>query len=117
VREWLYVDDCVCGIIAIMRKGKIGRIYNLGSACESRNIDTVRLLLKTLGVSPDRFEFVKDRLGHDLRYSLDSKKAIREVGWKPEIKFVEGLELTVGWSVTHQAWLKSKLKDINKLYK
>jgi dTDP-glucose 4,6-dehydratase len=116
VREWLYVDDCVRGIMAIVRKGKIGRIYNLGSACESRNINTVKLLLKTLGVSQDRFEFVKDRLGHDIRYSLNSKKAARELGWKPSIKLAEGLELTVGWSVTHQAWLKSKLKDINKLY-
>ncbi|MFA7706223.1 MAG: dTDP-glucose 4,6-dehydratase, partial [Candidatus Omnitrophota bacterium] len=85
VREWLYVDDCASGIMAIMSKGKIGQIYNLGSACESRNIDTIKLLLKTLGVSQSGFEFVKDRLGHDLRYSLNSRKVIRELGWKPAV--------------------------------
>lgn len=116
VREWLYVEDCVRGILMIMNKGKIGQIYNLGSTCESKNIDTVKLLLKTLGVSQDRFEFVKDRLGHDIRYSLNSGKMTRELGWKPRVLLAEGLKLTVDWSLKHQAWLKSKLKDINKLY-
>ena len=117
VREWLYVDDCARGIMTIMRKGKIGQIYNLGSTCESKNIDTVKLLLKTLGVSQGRFEFVKDRLGHDIRYSLDSKKLCQELGWKPSVKLAQGLKLTVAWSLKHKSWLKSKLKDINKLYK
>jgi dTDP-glucose 4,6-dehydratase len=116
VREWLYVDDCAQGIMTIMHKGKIGQIYNLGSACESKNIDTVKLLLKTLGVRQDRFEFVKDRLGHDIRYSLDSSKITRELGWSPSVKFTGGLKLTVDWSLKHQDWLKSKLKNINKLY-
>ncbi|MCX5699916.1 MAG: dTDP-glucose 4,6-dehydratase [Candidatus Omnitrophica bacterium] len=116
-REWLYVDDCALGIMTIMNKGKIGQIYNLGSACESKNIDTVKLLLKTLGVSQDRYELVKDRLGHDIRYSLNSRKIIRESGWKPIVKLAGGLKLTVDWSLKHQVWLKSKLKDINKLYK
>jgi len=117
VREWLYVDDCVRGILAIINKGKIGEIYNLGSTQESRNIDTIRLLLKTLGVSKDRFEFVKDRLGHDIRYSLDSRKLYKELGWVPKVKLPQGLKSTVDWSLKHQPWLKSKLKDINKLYK
>jgi len=116
VREWLYVDDCVRGIMTIMRKGKIGQIYNLGSTCESKNIDTVKLLLKTLGVSQDRWEFVKDRLGHDIRYRLNSKKVTRELGWKPNVRLAQGLKLTVAWSLKHQSWLKSKLGDINKLY-
>jgi dTDP-glucose 4,6-dehydratase len=117
VREWLYVDDCAQGIMTIMNKGKIGQIYNLGSTCESKNIDTVKLLLKTLGVSRERFEFVKDRLGHDIRYSLNSKKITRKLGWKPRVKLAQGLKLTVDWSLKHQVWLKSKLKDINKLYR
>ena len=116
VREWLYVDDCVAGILAIMRKGKIGEAYNLGGACESKNIDTVRLLLKTLGVGQNRFKFVRDRLGHDLRYSLNSRKLCRKLGWKPVVSLGQGLKLTAAWSFKHQAWLKSKLKDINKLY-
>ncbi|MFH1061973.1 MAG: dTDP-glucose 4,6-dehydratase [Candidatus Omnitrophota bacterium] len=116
VREWLYVDDCVKGILTIMNKGAIGQIYNLGSAQESKNIGTVKLLLKTLGVSQKRFEFVKDRLGHDIRYSLDSKKLYQKLGWKAQVKLSQGLNLTVDWSLKHQAWLKSKLKNINKLY-
>jgi dTDP-glucose 4,6-dehydratase len=116
VREWLYVDDCVRGIMMVMRKGKIGETYNLGSACESKNIDTVKLLLKTIGVGQDRFEFVKDRLGHDIRYSLNSGKVTKKFGWKPNIKLSQGLKLTVDWSLKNQSWLKSKLKDINKLY-
>jgi dTDP-glucose 4,6-dehydratase len=117
VREWLYVEDCVAGILAITQKGRMGEIYNLGSNCESRNIDTVKLLLKTLGVSQERFEFVRDRLGHDIRYSLNSKKTIRELGWNPKFKLAQGLEATAAWSLKHQGWLKSKLKDINRLYK
>lgn len=117
VREWLYVDDCAKGILTIMNKGIIGQIYNLGSACESKNIDTVKLLLKTLGVSQDRFEFVKDRLGHDIRYSLNSRKVTRELGWEPNVLLAQGLKLTADWSLKHQVWLKSKLKDINKLYR
>ncbi|MFH1191706.1 MAG: dTDP-glucose 4,6-dehydratase [Candidatus Omnitrophota bacterium] len=116
VREWLYVQDCARGILMIMRKGKIGQVYNLGSTCESKNIDTVKLLLKTLGASPDRFEFVQDRLGHDIRYSLNSGKVARELGWKPDVLLAQGLKSTVDWSLEHKIWLKSKLADINKLY-
>ncbi|HNW40080.1 MAG TPA: GDP-mannose 4,6-dehydratase, partial [Candidatus Omnitrophota bacterium] len=117
VREWLYVNDCVAGIRVIMQRGKTGQIYNLGSAYESKNINTVKLLLKTLDAGPDRFEFVRDRLGHDLRYSLDSRKITKQLGWKPKVKLAEGLKLTVDWSLKHQDWLRSKLKNINLLYK
>jgi len=117
VREWLYVEDCVRGVLLVLQKGKIGEAYNLGSSCESRNIDTVKLLLKTLNAAPDRFEFVKDRLGHDIRYSLDSGRIRKELGWRPRFKLVQGLKSTVDWSLKHENWLKSKLKDINKLYK
>jgi dTDP-glucose 4,6-dehydratase len=116
VREWLYVDDCVSGIAAVMDKGKIGGVYNLGSACESRNIDTVKLLLEILGEKADRFKFVKDRPGHDIRYSLNSRKAGKEFGWKPKVKLAGGLKLTVAWSREYRDWLKSKLADVNKLY-
>jgi len=111
VREWLYVDDCAQGIIAAMRKGRTGRIYNLGSSCESKNIDTVKLLLKTLGVKKSGFKFVKDRPGHDIRYCLDSGRAARELGWRPRVNFLQGIKLTVGWSLAHQDWLMSKTKE------
>ncbi|MBN2831477.1 MAG: dTDP-glucose 4,6-dehydratase [Candidatus Omnitrophica bacterium] len=109
VREWLYVDDCARGILQITQKGKIGEIYNLGSGIESKNIDTVRLILKYLGASQNRFEFVKDRPGHDLRYSLNSTKVRREIGWKPKISFKEGLRLTVNWYL--KPWGRSLSKS------
>ncbi|MFH0855074.1 MAG: dTDP-glucose 4,6-dehydratase [Candidatus Omnitrophota bacterium] len=116
VRQWLYVDDCARGILAVMNKGEIAKAYNLGGACESRNIDTVKMLLKALGVSPQRLEFVSDRPGHDIRYSLDSRRISGETGWRPDVDFTQGLKLTVDWSLRHRSWLESKLKDINKLY-
>ncbi len=117
VREWLYVDDCAKGILAVAQKGQAGQIYNLGSSCESRNIDTVKLLLKTLGAGQNDFKFVKDRPGHDLRYCLNSGKITKKLGWKPTVKLREGLRLTVGWAFSNRSWLKSKLADINKLYR
>lgn len=106
VREWLYVDDCARGIIQVMLKGKIGEVYNLGSACESKNIDTVKLLLKNLRVSQNRYEFVNDRLGHDIRYSLDSGKIKKALGWKPKVNFSEGIKLTVNWYLENKNWFK-----------
>jgi len=117
VREWLYVEDCVKGILAIIKKGKIGEVYNLGSGQESKNLDTVKLLLRNLGVGLNRFVFVKDRLGHDIRYSLESRKLAKELGWKAPVKLQQGIILTVSWSLQHKSWLKSKLKEINRLYK
>jgi len=116
IREWLFVEDCAKGIAVIMEKGQIGHVYNLGSSQECRNINTVKLLLKALKARQDRFEFVKDRPGHDIRYCLDCKKTFKQIGWKPETRLEEGLKLTVSWSLKNQDWLKSKLKDINKLY-
>jgi len=105
VREWLYVDDCVQGILRIINRGKPGEVYNLGSGCESRNINTVKLLLRALKAGADRFEFVKDRLGHDLRYSLDSHKIRNAIGWIPAVTFEEGLQMTALWSILHKGWL------------
>ncbi len=116
IREWLYVDDCAKGIMKILEKGKIGQIYNLGSNEEKQNIDVVKSILKILRAPEKRIEFVKDRPGHDLRYSLDSRKTCGEIGWNPEIKFEEGIEFTVRWSLEHKNWLFSKHKDIVKLY-
>ena len=97
VREWLYVEDCARGVLQAVQRGKTGQIYNLGSGIESRNIDTVRLILKNLGVGSDRFKFVKDRPGHDFRYSLDSSKARKVFGCRPRVSLSEGIKLTVAW--------------------
>jgi dTDP-glucose 4,6-dehydratase len=108
VREWLYVEDCAKGILALTKKCATGEVYNLGSGMESRNIDTVKLLLKALNVRADRFEFVKDRPGHDWRYSLDSRKAYKEAGWKPGIGLEPGIRRTVNWCLKNKNWLIKK---------
>jgi dTDP-glucose 4,6-dehydratase len=110
VREWLYVDDCVEGIKQVMERGKVGEVHNLGSGRESRNIDTVKLLLKNLKLSNRRYKFVRDRPGHDARYSLDSSKIKRELGWEPRIKFEEGIKLTINWYLSNKNWLKEGFK-------
>jgi len=117
VREWLYVDDCARGILAIMQKGKIGEVYNLGSNEERQNLETIKLLLKTLGVSRSMIQFVKDRPGHDIRYKLSSVKTYRQTGWKPKIDLSEGLKRTVAWAKDNRGWLLSKWKSIAPLYK
>jgi len=104
VREWLYVEDCAEGILQILKKGKIGEIYNLGSQEEKQNIEVVKLLLNILKRSEDMIRFVKDRPGHDLRYSLDSSKVFKEIAWRPKLNFEDGLRATVEWSVKHKNW-------------
>ncbi len=105
IREWLYVDDCARGIMRIIQKGKIGEVYNLGSGIESKNINTVKLLLKNLGVSQNNFKFVQDRPGHDIRYSLNSGKIKKTLGWRPKINFKKGIKLTVIWYLQNKDWL------------
>ena len=80
----------------------------MGSGEEVKNIDTIRLLLQTLDVSLSGFEFVKDRPGHDIRYSLSSRKLINNIGWKPKVKFREGIRLAVEWSLKNKDWLLLK---------
>jgi len=116
VREWLYGEDCAEGIWQALQKGDIGQVYNLGSGQESKNIDTVKLILKSLNKDLRMFEFVKDRPGHDLRYSLDSGKLYKVCGWKPKIRLAQGIGHTIDWSLLHWDWLFSKWADIARLY-
>ena len=108
VREWLYVEDCAQGILQILEKGKIGEIYNLGSQEEKQNIEVVKMILKILKRDQNLIEFVEDRPGHDIRYSLDSAKVFSEIGWRPKLKFEDGLRITVQWGLKHKGWLVSK---------
>lgn len=117
VREWLYVEDCAEGIYQVMKKGKIGEAYNLGSNLEKQNIQVAKSILNAMEAGNDRIEFVKDRLGHDIRYSIETKKINSEINWRSKVNFENGLKLTVDWCVEHHAWLLSKWEDIVKLYK
>ncbi|MCA9459232.1 MAG: dTDP-glucose 4,6-dehydratase [Nanoarchaeota archaeon] len=117
VREWLFVSDCANGVINILEKGKIGEIYNIGSGEERKNIDVIKAILKILGKSEDLIEFVKDRPGHDFRYSLNADKMKKELNWEAKIKFEEGIEKAVKWYLENIDWAKSKKKALDVYWK
>ena len=104
IREWLYVEDCATGIYAVLEKGRVGEVYNLGSGQERRNIDVAKKILSFLGKSEHLIEFIQDRPGHDFRYSLNSDKIKNDLGFKAQTEFEIGLEKTIQWYVENE-WL------------
>lgn len=115
IREWLHVSDCAAGIMTVMIKGRIGEIYNLGSGRESRNIDIAEKIIEILDKPRSLIEFVRDRPGHDFRYSLDSRK-IRQLGWLPKADFETGISQTVNWYKENLNWLEFKVRRLNPNY-
>ena len=97
VRDWLHVTDHCKAIDLILHEGKIGEIYNVSANEEHSNLEVTRLLLEILGLGEDRIEFVKDRPGHDLRYSVDASKIKSALGWEAEVKFKDGFAEMVEW--------------------
>lgn len=104
VRDWLYVEDHCKAIDLIVRKGKLGEVYNVGGHNERRNIDIVKLICRELDKPESLIKFVADRKGHDLRYAIDPSKISRELGWVPETSFEAGIRKTVDWYMTHREW-------------
>ncbi len=118
VRDWIHVLDHCRGIDAALRQGKPGEVYNFGGHQEIRNIDLTRMLLESLGKPQTLIEFVKDRPGHDLRYAIDCSKAERELGWKPQVAFRQGIRDTIDWYTSNAAWVnRIKTGDYLKYYK
>jgi len=117
VREWLYVTDCAEGIMAAIDRGKAGEIYNIGSKEEKQNIEVAKAILELLGKGEELIEFVKDRPGHDFRYSLDTTKAKRDLGWEAKTSFDEGLKKTVEWYIEHLKWAQDKVAYLNDYWK
>jgi len=105
VREWLYVIDHCSAIDFLLHKGKVGESYNIGSNIEKKNIEITKLILSDLRKNESSIEHVKDRPGHDLRYSLNSKK-INKIGWKPEYKFDDAIRETIRWYQNNDWWWK-----------
>lgn len=106
VRDWLYVEDHCRAIDAIIHKGKIGEVYNVGGHNEVQNIDIVKMILDILGKPYSLISYVADRKGHDLRYAIDPSKMKRELGWEPTVKFESGIQSTVEWYMNHKEWWK-----------
>jgi len=113
VRDWLYVLDNCEAIDLVLHKGKKGEIYNIGGGNELKNIDLTKMVLNILGKPESLIQPVKDRPGHDRRYSLDCSKIRRELGWTPRFDFERALKETVKWYRDNQWWWK-KLKDKEK---
>jgi dTDP-glucose 4,6-dehydratase len=104
VRNWLYVEDFCHAIHTVLLGGRPGEAYNVGGPDECENLDVVRRILELTGRDKSLIEHVRDRPGHDRRYSLSSDKLRSELGWKPEIRFDEGLERTVEWYRDNEWW-------------
>jgi dTDP-glucose 4,6-dehydratase len=115
VRDWLYVDDHARAIDVIFHKGKLGDTYNIGGFNEWKNIDLIKVIIKTVdrllgreeGASENLISYVTDRAGHDLRYAIDSSKLKGELGWEPSLQFEEGIEKTVQWYVDNNEWIQN----------
>lgn len=113
VRDWLYVVDHARAIDVIFHRGKIAETYNIGGFNEWKNMDLIKVLIKTVdkllgrpeGTSEKLVTYVTDRAGHDLRYAIDSTKLKDELGWEPSLQFEEGIEKTVKWYLENQEWL------------
>lgn len=116
IRDWLYVDDHCSGILAVLEKGKLGEVYNIGGNNEWYNIDIVKLILEKLGKGEDLITYVKDRPGHDRRYAIDSSKIMNELGWSPAYQFPEGIEMTINWYIENESWWKKVMTGEYKKY-
>ena len=145
IRDWLYVDDHCKAIELVVREGKAGQIYNVGGHNEMKNIDIVKLTIKTIRemmendkslrtvlkkkelgadgeihidwINNDLITFVADRLGHDQRYAIDPTKIKNELGWYPETKFADGIVKTIRWNLEHQNWIAEVTSgDYQKYY-
>ena len=113
VRDWLFVEDHARAIDLIFHKGQVAETYNIGGFNEWKNIDIIKVIIRTVdrllgnpeGHSLGLITYVADRLGHDVRYAIDSTKLQRELGWEPSLQFEEGIEKTVRWYLDNQEWM------------
>ena len=113
VRDWLYVEDHARAIDLIFHKGRIAETYNIGGFNQWKNIDLIKVIVRTVdrllgnpeGKSEKLITYVTDRAGHDLRYAIDSRKLKNELGWEPSLQFEEGIEKTVRWYLDNQEWM------------
>ena len=136
VRDWLYVEDHCKGIDIVLKKGRLGEIYNIGGFNEETNINIVKLIIDAISkimkneveyrkilkadlenINYNLITYVQDRLGHDARYAINPSKIVKELGWYPETPFVKGIEKTIRWYLDNQEWLESVTSgDYQKYY-
>jgi dTDP-glucose 4,6-dehydratase len=106
VRDWLHVDDHCRGIYQVLMNGRSGEAYNIGGGRELTNLEITGFILDAMGADESSIEYVEDRKGHDLRYSVDWGKIRSELGYEPQVKFEDGLRETIQWYRDNEAWWK-----------
>ena len=106
VRDWIYVDDHCRALLCVLRKGRPGEVYNVGSRNTRRNIDVVESILKALGKPLSLIRYVKDRLGHDRRYAIDPDRIETELNWRPAETWQSGLDRTIRWYQDNSKWIE-----------
>lgn len=116
VRDWLYVEDHCEAIDLIVRKGRVGEVYNIGGHNERANIDVVKTILTILGKDESLITYVTDRPGHDQRYAIDPNKINKELGWLPKTSFEEGIKKTIQWYLDNQEWWQNIISGEYKDY-
>jgi len=115
IRDWLYVEDNCRALLLILKKGKVGEIYNIGAGELHQNIEIARKILEILGKPEDMITFVADRPGHDRRYCVNWDK-IRALGWEPQADFEKQFRNTVKWYAEKQQWLLKKSEEAERFY-
>jgi dTDP-glucose 4,6-dehydratase len=113
-RDWLHVQDHCRGILLALQHGRAGKVYNFGTGYDISNLEIINELIKLLVKPKDSVEFVQDRPGHDLRYSMNYARASKELGWQPRIKLWKGLESTVRWYLENDQWLEDVVNKATK---
>ncbi len=113
IRDWIYVEDNCRALLSVLEKGKIGEIYNISAKNEMTNLEIVKMILNLIGKSENLIEFVKDRPGHDKRYSISSNKIRENLLWQPQFAFEDALKNTFVWYRTHISWLNNIIKRSN----
>lgn len=116
VRDWLHVYDHCAAIDLIIRKGRVGEVYNVGGHNERTNLEVVKTILKALGKPESLIKFVSDRKGHDMRYAIDPTKLETELGWKPKYTFDTGIPQTIDWYLNNKEWWENIISGEYKNY-
>lgn len=104
-RDWLHVEDNCAGILAVLERGNLGEVYNIGAGSAEQNLSVVRTLLRLTGKPESLLSHVQDRPGHDRRYALNCEKIRTQLGWKPEMAFEDGMRQTINWYKENSAWV------------
>ena len=118
IRDWIYVDDHVRGVLDVLENGRLGEIYNIGGCGEMQNIDIITLILKKLNKPLSLIKYVKDRAGHDRRYAMDFSKISEELGFNPQLNLNDGLDMTISWYLKNEDWWKKIISgDYRHYYK